>query len=140
MHSGGVAFNEADVRRLRDETDDRDNESDGTLLVLENPVPDEIPLILSVDGLLAARGGSTSHAAVCVHGVEDKRYTAVLGVPELHVSGDKAILIRNDGEVEHTILAGDILSIHGQSGDVFIGTRPILEINKAAEKTKPAHT
>ena len=113
MHSGGVAFNEADVRRLRDETDDRDNESDGTLLVLENPVPDEVPLILSVDGLLAARGGCTPHAAVCVHGVEEKRYTAVPGVPELHVSGDKAILMRGDGEIEHTILVGDILSIHG---------------------------
>lgn len=137
---GRVAFNEADVRRLSDEAGEHDDESDGILLVLENPVPDEIPLILSVDGLLAARGGSTSHAAVCVHGVEEKRYTAVLGVPELHVGKDKATLMRADGEIEHTILVGDILSIHGQSGDVFVGSRPILEINKAAKKTESAHT
>ena len=137
---GRVAFNEADVRRLNDAKDEHDDESDGILLVLENPVPDEIPLILSVDGLLAARGGSTSHAAVCVHGVEERRYTAVLGVPELHVSKDKAILMRSDGEIEHTILVGDILSIHGQSGDVFVGSRPLLEINKVAEKTEAART
>ena len=131
---GRVAFNEADVRRLASQVDEQSSESDGILLVLENPVPDEIPLILSVDGLLAARGGSTSHAAVCVHGIEEKRYAAVLGVPELHVSKNKAILRRGDGEVEHAILAGDILSIHGQSGDVYVGTRSILEIEKAAEK------
>ncbi len=133
---GWVAFNEDDVKRLTRVADKSNNEADGILLVLENPVPDEIPLILSVDGLLAARGGSTSHAAVCVHGIEDKQYTAVLGVPELRVSADKAMLIGANGEVEHTILAGDILSIHGQTGDVFAGSRPILEIDKTAEAIK----
>ena len=133
---GRVAFNETDVKRLAEQLDESDNESDGILLVLENPVPDEIPLILSVDGLLAARGGSTSHAAVCVHGIEDKSYTAVLGVPELRVDEDKAVLIGTDGEVEHTFVAGDILSIHGQTGEVFTGSRSLLEIKKTA---KPTH-
>ena len=48
--------------------------------------------------------------------------------------------MRRDGEIEHTILVGDILSIHGQSGDVFVGSRPLLEINKVAEKTEAART
>ena len=73
---------------------------------------------------------------MCVHGIEEKQYTAVLGVPELRVSADKAMLIGANGEVEHTILAGDILSIHGQTGDVFAGSRPILEIDKTAEPIK----
>ncbi len=64
---GVVAFNEADVERLAATKDSLPDDVDGILLVLENPTPDEIPLILSVDGLLAARGGSTSHAAVAVH-------------------------------------------------------------------------
>ena len=100
------------------------------LLLLENPVPDEIPLILSVDGLLAARGGSTSHAAVCVHGLEDKPYSAVLGVPELRVSSDKATLSGVEGEPPFTVHAGDILSIHGQTGEVFTGSREILSIKQ----------
>jgi pyruvate,orthophosphate dikinase len=133
---GRVAFNEDDVRRLAAETAANDGESDGILLVLENPVPDEIPLILSVDGLLAARGGSTSHAAVCVHGIEEKLYTAVLGVSELHVSAGKARLTSSADQVEHIIHAGDILSIHGQTGEVFIGSQPILEIDKKAKKIK----
>jgi pyruvate,orthophosphate dikinase len=137
---GRVAFNETDVKRLASQTDEIDNEADGILLVLENPVPDEIPLILSVDGLLAARGGSTSHAAVCVHGIEDQSYTAVLGVPELRVGEDKAVLKTADGEVEHTFVAGDVLSIHGQTGEVFAGSRGLIEVKKTAKTIKHATT
>ncbi len=137
---GRVAFNETDVKRLASHADEIDNEADGILLVLENPVPDEIPLILSVNGLLAARGGSTSHAAVCVHGIEDQSYTAVLGVPELRVGEDKAVLIGTEGEVEHTFVAGDILSIHGQTGEVFAGSLGLLEVEKTAKTIKHATT
>ncbi|MDH3903742.1 MAG: PEP-utilizing enzyme, partial [Xanthomonadales bacterium] len=127
---GRVAFNEADVERLRNLPDEDNDDSDGILLVLENPVPDEIPLILSVNGLLAARGGSTSHAAVCVHGIEDQPYTAVLGVSELRVSENGATLMGADDQIEHTICTGDILSIHGQTGDVFAGSRRLLSIKQ----------
>ena len=107
---------------------EQSSDVDGVLLVLENPVPDEIPLILSVDGLLAARGGSTSHAAVAVHGIEDKPYSAVLGVPELRVNPGETILMDASGEPAFTVRAGDVLSIHGQTGEVFVGTRQVLGI------------
>ena len=127
---GVIAFNADDVERLKPALENRQDEIDGILLVLENPVPDEIPLILSVGGLLAARGGSTSHAAVCVHSIEDKGYSAVLGVSELHVKADEASLVRADGEMRHVLHAGDILSIHGQTGEVFVGPRDIVSIKK----------
>jgi hypothetical protein len=133
---GLVAFNETDVKRLAATLGEKTGDVDGVLLVLENPVPDEIPLILSVNGLLAARGGSTSHAAVCVHGIEDKPYSAVLGVSELRVFSDKAIFNAADGEAAHTVHAGDVLSIHGQTGEVFVGSREVISIETAK---KPAH-
>jgi pyruvate,orthophosphate dikinase len=128
---GRVAFNEQDVKHLYETTDWNDDPADGVLLLLENPVPDEIPLILSVDGLLAARGGSTSHAAVCVHGVDERPYSAVLGVPELRVREGNAVLIGADGTIEHTVHVGDILSIHGQTGEVFAGLREIVSIEES---------
>jgi hypothetical protein len=128
---GLVAFNEADVERLSPKLDERAGEVDGVLLVLENPIPDEIPLILSVGGLLAARGGSTSHAAVAVHGIERKAYTAVLGVAELRVGAGEATLSGADGEAEQRVRAGDVLSIHGQTGEVFVGSRTILTVKQA---------
>jgi pyruvate,orthophosphate dikinase len=121
---GVVAFDEDDVGRLS--AQDLPPEADGILLVLENPIPDEIPLILSVDGLLAARGGSTSHAAVAVHSIDDKPYAAVLGVSELRVYRDEAVLVGSDGEPAYTIRCGDVVSIHGQTGEVYSGARRIL--------------
>jgi hypothetical protein len=123
---GLVAFDEADVERLAGQREGWPADADGILLVLENPTPDEIPLILSVDGLLAARGGSTSHAAVAVHGIDDRRYAAVLGVADLRVLRDRAVLVDARGEPVHTIRPGDVLSIHGQTGEVFIGPRQVL--------------
>jgi len=123
-----VAFDEADVQRLCACLEDRSDEADGILLVLENPVPDEIPLILSVDGLVAARGGSTSHAAVAVHGIEDKPYAAVLGVADLRVGEGEAFLMGVKNEPMQLIHAGDVLSIHGQTGEVFFGSRRILDV------------
>jgi enolase len=134
---GVVAFDQEDVNRLAD-IDLAAVQADGILLVLENPIPDEIPLILSVDGLLAARGGSTSHAAVAVHGIDDKPYSAVLGVAELRVTKARAVLRDDNGGIVHTIQSGDILSIHGQTGEVFHGTRPIVEISRSKTRSKPA--
>ncbi len=131
---GRIAFNEDDVRRLRSQWDTKDGEADGILLVLENPVPDEIPLILSVDGLLSARGGSTSHAAVAVHSIEEKMYSAVLGVPELRVGPNEAVLVGKGGKPVKSYRAGDILSIHGQTGEVFDGPRTVVSIENGESK------
>ena len=124
---GVIAFDAEDVSHLVAAGAHSRPGVDGILLVLENPIPDEIPLILSVDGLLAARGGSTSHAAVAVHGIDDKPYTAVLGVAELRVSASESTLVRTDDGTVHILRRGDTVSIHGQTGEVFAGSRPVRE-------------
>ena len=125
---GVVAFNEEEAVRLRQSLDPESGNADGVLLVLENPVPDEIPLILSVDGLLAARGGSTAHAAVAVNGIDDKPFSAVLGVSQLKVNKNGAHLIGPEGQPCCAIRSGDIVSIHGQTGEVYVGTREVLPL------------
>lgn len=122
---GLAAFNEDEALRLREELDPEAEGVDGVLLVLENPVPDEIPLILSVDGLLASRGGSTAHAAVAVNGIDDKPFSAVLGVSRLKVRDGYAEMLGPDGQPRCTIRPGDIVSIHGQTGEVFAGSKAL---------------
>jgi len=138
-YRGLVAFDEEDVKRLGTALQDLGNVVDGILLVLENPVPDEIPLILSVGGLLAARGGSTSHAAVAVHGIDDRPYSAVLGVADLRVTPGVASLLDGDGAAAHTIRAGEVISIHGQTGEVFVGSREVLCVTQDRATTSSAH-
>jgi pyruvate,orthophosphate dikinase len=121
---GRVAFDEADLTQLAGV---EDADSDGVLLLLENPTPNEIPLILSADGLLAARGGSTSHAAVAVHGIEDRPFSAVLGAIALHVDTEKrcASFVDADGREVAQVTGGDVVSIDGRTGEIWIGTQVI---------------
>jgi pyruvate,orthophosphate dikinase len=123
---GRAAFDEADLLELASA---RGGDADGVLLVLENPTPGQIPLILSAGGLLAARGGSTSHAAVAVHGIQDRPFSAVLGATALRVDADahRAIVLGPDGREVTRIQTGDVVSIDGRTGGVWIGSRALLE-------------
>ena len=43
---------------------------------------------------------------------------------------EDAVLVDSHGEPLHTIKAGDVLSIHGQTGEVFVGSRAVLSVNQ----------
>jgi hypothetical protein len=75
-----------------------------------------------------------------VHGIEDKVYSAVLGVPELHVGQDQARISPPGGQAEHTVHSGDVISIHGQTGEVYIGTRPLLIIDSDGSEIEMVNT
>ncbi|MDH3198916.1 MAG: PEP-utilizing enzyme, partial [Candidatus Krumholzibacteria bacterium] len=126
---GLVAFDEQDLREAREQDLSRRDDVDGIIVVLENPSPEEIPLLLLADGLLAAKGGSTSHAAIAINSIEDRDYSAVLGVEGLrvHARRHEAEIVDAGGKALHTIRAGDIVSIHGTTGAVFVGTRALRE-------------
>jgi len=121
---GRVAFGDVDLVRLAAEGGAN---TDGVLLLLENPTPNEIPMILSADGLLTARGGSTSHAAVAVHGIEDRPFSAVLGVISLRVDAERqrAVFIGSDGREVAQVVSGDVVSIDGRTGAAWIGNRAL---------------
>ena len=97
-------------------------------MLLENPTPAEIPMILSTDGFLAARGGSTSHAAVALHGIQNRPFTAVLGATALKVdtAAHRATVVDRGGEPIAEIETGDVVSIDGRTGAIWIGTRFLL--------------
>jgi pyruvate,orthophosphate dikinase len=133
---GLVAFDDVDIEEMKVELARRieagDDRVDGVLLVLENPTPAEIPMILSADALVTATGGSTSHAAVAIHAIEDKRYCAVLSAAGLRVeTGERQVMLcGEDGRPRHTLVAGDVLSIHGHSGEVYAGSQPVCGVQE----------
>ncbi len=125
---GIVAFDDADREELTATTDfSARDDVDGVLMVLENPTPEEIPMIISADGLLTAKGGSTSHAAVAANGIEDKNFCSVMSASGLQVDLERreAVIVDADGNVCHRLRKGDIVSLHGTSGEVYIGTRSL---------------
>lgn len=122
---GLAAFDEADLRDLAAVDLSQRDDVDGVLLVIENPTPDDIPLIISADGLLTARGGSTSHAAVAINGIEDRKYSGVMSAAYLRVHADhhEALIVDRERGTAYRIRKGDIVSIHGTTGEVYLGSR-----------------
>jgi len=111
--SGRAAFSEGDVDRLRSTHPD-----ERVILLRPDTVPEDIGVVLSVDGLLTARGGFTSHAAVTA-----KRLGKCCVVNCKGLSVDTANNVAKIGETP--ILAGDAISVDGHSGSVWAGEHEI---------------
>jgi pyruvate,orthophosphate dikinase len=111
--SGVVAFDEADLALLRQ---DRRNRS--VVLVLPDTTPDDIGMIFDCDGLLTARGGAASHAAVTAVRLGK---TCVVNCRALRV--DRANRCCFLGE--HRFVAGDEIAIDGTQGNIFHGNHAI---------------
>ena len=87
-------------------------------------MPEDIGLVVSVDGLLTARGGFTSHAAVTAKHLGK---CCVVNCTNLEVD-DSSGVARIGG---HALLAGDRIVIDGLSGGVFLGEHRVAEVGGA---------
>ena len=113
--SGRVVFSLDEIDHWRAE------EPETPLIVLRaDTVPDDIREIHSADGILTARGGLTSHAAVVAHRLGK---TCVVGCGSL-VCREREKTGTFEG---HTVTTGDFISIDGQEGSVYLGRMPIQE-------------
>jgi pyruvate, orthophosphate dikinase len=88
------------------------------VLVRPDTVPDDIGMIFECDGLLTARGGAASHAAVTAVRL---RKTCVVDCRDLIV--DEANHTCTIGP--HRWSAGDSIAIDGRLGFIYTGTHPI---------------
>ena len=107
--NGLVAFNEDDIKTLREQYPDQQ-----VILVRPDTVPDDIGMIFNCDGLLTARGGATSHAAVTAVRLGK---VCVVSCIELEVNDEK-----HCGELNgHKLQAGTEIAIDGNLGLVYLG-------------------
>lgn len=76
--------------------------------------PEDIGGMVAAKGILTARGGMTSHAAVVARGMG---VPCVSGADELHIDSNAAMMVC-DG---FTVKEGDIIAIDGFTGELFSG-------------------
>jgi pyruvate,orthophosphate dikinase len=97
----------------------------GTSLVLirNDTVPDDIKEVYEADGLLTARGGSTSHAAIVAHRLGK---TCIVGCVDL-VCMEKERICSLDGK---KLKSGDWISIDGLEGSIYSGQMKIKEVER----------
>jgi len=92
------------------------------ILVRRETNPDDLAGMMAASGVLTARGGKTSHAAVvargmgrcCVVGAEDLVVDEAAGT--IHVRSEDLVL-----------KAGDVIAIDGTTGEVFRGDVPVVD-------------
>jgi pyruvate,orthophosphate dikinase len=113
-YSGRVAINAQQIDRLLAE-----HPGDDIILLRPDTVPEDIAMITRVSGLLTARGGATSHAAVTAKRLGK---TAVVDCRALEV-------IEHEGTARlagKELKPGDWLSIDGRTGNIYRGRVPML--------------
>lgn len=90
------------------------------ILVREETKPEDIHGFFASQGILTSRGGKTSHAAVVARG---------MGKP--CVAGAEGIQVdvqRREARIGiHTIHEGDVITIDGSNGNVYLGEIPTVE-------------
>ena len=89
------------------------------ILVRRETNPDDLEGMIAAQGILTSRGGKTSHAAVVARGMGK---TCVCGAEELDVD-TKGRQMTVGGEV---VEEGDVISIDGTSGEVYLGEVPVV--------------
>ncbi|HWS30547.1 MAG TPA: PEP/pyruvate-binding domain-containing protein [Clostridia bacterium] len=113
--SGLAAFDMEDMDRIKGENPDAK-----LILIRPDTVPDDIPMLFVCDGLVTAKGGSTSHAAVTAVGLGK---VCIVKCNGLQVSESEKMCTLNGC----TIRAGDAISIDGEHGSIYEGSYEIIE-------------
>jgi pyruvate,orthophosphate dikinase len=111
--SGRVVFSKNEINYHR-----KQDPKTPLILIRPDTVPEDISLIRQADGLLTARGGSTSHAAVTI---PQLKKTGVVGLKDMRVHEKEKYIEIN----RHKIRSGDYVSIDGWSGSVYLGKHAI---------------
>jgi pyruvate,orthophosphate dikinase len=111
--SGHVVF-DADTAERRGKLGEK------VILVREETKPEDIHGFFAAQGVLTSRGGKTSHAAVVARGMGKP---CVVGAEGVKVDSRARTAVVG----EHVLHEGDVLTIDGGSGAVYLGKVPTVE-------------
>tara|TARA_B100000963_G_scaffold324580_1_gene310213 strand:+ start:28 stop:2691 length:2664 start_codon:yes stop_codon:yes gene_type:complete len=111
--SGKVVFSSEEAERLNDMMQD-------TILVRVETSPEDIQGMHAAKGILTARGGMTSHAAVVARGMGRP---CVSGSSEIDINYEKKFFKTSSMEVKE----GDIITIDGSTGRIILGNVPTVK-------------
>jgi pyruvate,orthophosphate dikinase len=103
------------------------------VLVRVETSPEDIAGMAAAEGILTARGGMTSHAAVVARGMGK---ICVVGCSDLTVDAEQRILRFRDQEIRE----GQPISIDGTTGEILKGSLPTIPsevIQVLVERTLP---
>ncbi|HEX4087688.1 MAG TPA: pyruvate, phosphate dikinase [Trebonia sp.] len=96
---------------------------DKVILVRRETNPEDLHGMIAAEGVLTARGGKTSHAAVVARGMGK---TCVCGAEALEIDEAEKQFTAPDDVI---VSEGDVISVDGSSGAVYLGQVPVIASN-----------
>jgi pyruvate,orthophosphate dikinase len=99
------------------------------VLVRQETNPDDVHGMIVAQGVLTARGGATSHAAVVARQIGKP---CVAGCEMIKVDAERRRFSANGTVVKE----GDEISINGTTGEVILGSVPLIEATMSDELKK----
>jgi pyruvate,orthophosphate dikinase len=114
------------------DTDEAASTGAGEKIILVRPetTPEDIKGLIASQGVLTARGGMTSHAAVVARGMGKP---AIVGCSEIEISQDGTAFTTKSGE---RIAKGETITIDGTSGKVYRGEVRMVDPELSPEFSK----
>ncbi len=100
------------------------------ILVRTDTSPEDIHGMKAAVGILTARGGMTSHSAVVARGMGKCCVTACTS---LRVDAPKKSAMFVGGGKEIRLKEGDLITLDGSTGEVFLGTAPLVPAQLGSE-------
>jgi len=117
--SPGAAYGQAVLDA--DRAEELGKQGKRVVLVRPETSPDDVHGMLVAKGVLTARGGATSHAAVVARGLG---LPCVAGCEAIRVDEEHRVIRVENGP---TLKEGDDISIDGTTGEVFAGIIPTVD-------------
>jgi len=117
--SGEIVFSADEAESLK-------AQNKKVILVRVETSPEDIHGMHAAEGILTTRGGMTSHAAVVARGMGKP---CVSGAGSLRIDYARGSMTAGS----HQLRAGDVITIDGSKGQVFIGKAPMIEPELSGE-------
>ena len=96
------------------------NDGINVVLVREETRPEDVPAFFASVGILTSRGGKTSHAAVVARGMGKP---CIVGCSDMKIDyATKKLQVDS-----RTVFEGEVITIDGSNGNVFLGEIPTVE-------------
>ncbi len=120
--SGHVVFNADEAERLA-------GRGKPVILVRAETSPEDIHGMKAARGILTARGGMTSHAAVVARGMGKSCVAGCSSIAIRYETGEMKITVYDSaGHPSETVVvkAGDMITLDGGTGSVYLGAVPTV--------------
>lgn len=109
-----------------EEAVERGKKGERVVLVRIETSPEDVAGMAAAQGILTARGGMTSHAAVVARGMGRP---CIVGCGELSIDTRKGVMVARG----QRLCAGDMLTLDGTTGEVMLGEVSTVQAGGSAE-------